>query len=333
MTLADLALLLDAPVEALRGPKPEEHVWHVSVRNHADDRCCRTRNGARSPPRWGTPRGVAEHGDEQACRWIAVRHADDYHSHPGDPRPAGRPAPPSARRHPQHAHRRPRLRSPLGPHPDVPARPHRAPTAGHRRDREGRPPRPRGDRPGVPAAHRPPGRRARTRRHRLSRPAPRRRPARARTPGRRRRPRRVLGRAARGPRDRVPDPSGSPARRSPTTCPCPASANASPHSSPRPTGRWPNGGSAKRRRSWAAPGRTKAQATSRPSVTSCRSLPRTPRPWSATVSRRRPMPSSRPPAHRAPAASKAGPVSVGAPRRGRWSGPRAPRAGAAPRWC
>ncbi|MFE7183080.1 hypothetical protein [Streptomyces erythrochromogenes] len=36
MTLTGLALLLDAPVEALRGPRPAEHVWHVSVRNHGD---------------------------------------------------------------------------------------------------------------------------------------------------------------------------------------------------------------------------------------------------------------------------------------------------------
>ncbi|MFB8392704.1 hypothetical protein [Streptomyces yangpuensis] len=33
MSLAGLGLLLDAPVEGLRGPRPQEHVWHVSVRN------------------------------------------------------------------------------------------------------------------------------------------------------------------------------------------------------------------------------------------------------------------------------------------------------------
>ncbi|MEU9377203.1 mobilization protein [Streptomyces sp. NPDC048255] len=77
MTLADLALLLDAPVEALRGPKPEEHVWHISVRNHADDRML-------SDAEWSEAAamvhaaGIAEHGDEQACRWIAVRHAPDH---------------------------------------------------------------------------------------------------------------------------------------------------------------------------------------------------------------------------------------------------------------
>ncbi len=75
------------------------------------------------------------------------------HPHRGDPRPPGRPPPPCARRRPRGARRRPRLRSPLGPDPDVPARPHRAPAPTHRRGREGRPPRPGRDRPRVPAAH------------------------------------------------------------------------------------------------------------------------------------------------------------------------------------
>ncbi|MFD6803860.1 hypothetical protein [Streptomyces cyaneofuscatus] len=38
MTLSDLGLLLDAPVDALRGPRPAEHVWHAAVRNAPDDR-------------------------------------------------------------------------------------------------------------------------------------------------------------------------------------------------------------------------------------------------------------------------------------------------------
>ncbi len=78
MTLADLALLLDAPVDALRGPRPAEHVWHVSVRNEPDDRVL-------SDPEWATvaaemvaAAGIAPHGDAQACRWVAVRHADDH---------------------------------------------------------------------------------------------------------------------------------------------------------------------------------------------------------------------------------------------------------------
>ncbi|MGW6878523.1 mobilization protein [Streptomyces xanthophaeus] len=78
MTLADLALLLDAPVEALRGPKPEDHVWHISVRNHADDRLLSDAEWAEVAAAMVHAAGIAEHGDEQACRWIAVRHADDH---------------------------------------------------------------------------------------------------------------------------------------------------------------------------------------------------------------------------------------------------------------
>ncbi|MCX4547164.1 mobilization protein [Streptomyces sp. NBC_01565] len=78
MTLADLALLLDAPVEALRGPKPEEHVWHISVRNAPDDRVLSDAEWAEVAAAMVHAAGIAEHGDEQACRWIAVRHADDH---------------------------------------------------------------------------------------------------------------------------------------------------------------------------------------------------------------------------------------------------------------
>ncbi|MEV6575639.1 mobilization protein [Streptomyces sp. NPDC051577] len=78
MTLADLALLLDAPVEALRGPKPEEHVWHISVRNHADDRVLSDAEWSEVAAAMVHAAGIAEHDDEQACRWIAVRHAGDH---------------------------------------------------------------------------------------------------------------------------------------------------------------------------------------------------------------------------------------------------------------
>ncbi|MEV4000520.1 hypothetical protein AB0K62_33425 [Streptomyces halstedii] len=78
MTLADLALLLDAPVDALRGPRPTEHVWRVAVRNAPTDRTL-------SDARWATvaaemvaAAGIAPHGDEHACRWVAVRHAPDH---------------------------------------------------------------------------------------------------------------------------------------------------------------------------------------------------------------------------------------------------------------
>ncbi|WP_158071282.1 hypothetical protein [Streptomyces sp. CB00455] len=78
MSLADLALLLDAPVEALRGPKPEEHVWHVSVRNAPGDRLLSDAEWSKVAAAMVHAAGIAEHGDEQARRWIAVRHADDH---------------------------------------------------------------------------------------------------------------------------------------------------------------------------------------------------------------------------------------------------------------
>ncbi|MER6523597.1 hypothetical protein ABT246_43325 [Streptomyces sp. NPDC001553] len=78
MSPADLALLLDAPVEALRGPKPAEHVWHVSVRNAPGDRRLSDVEWAQVAAAMVHAAGIAEHGDEQACRWIAVRHADDH---------------------------------------------------------------------------------------------------------------------------------------------------------------------------------------------------------------------------------------------------------------
>ncbi|MFE5698335.1 hypothetical protein ACFQ7B_38505 [Streptomyces erythrochromogenes] len=59
MTLAGLALLLDAPVEALRGPRPAAEWSEVAAAMvHAA--------------------GIAARGDEHACRWVAVRHADDH---------------------------------------------------------------------------------------------------------------------------------------------------------------------------------------------------------------------------------------------------------------
>ncbi|MGW6971646.1 hypothetical protein [Streptomyces sp. NPDC054952] len=78
MTLADLALLLDVPVEALRGPKPEEHVWHISVRNAPDDRVLSDAQWSEVAAAMVHAAGIAARGDEQACRWIAVRHADDH---------------------------------------------------------------------------------------------------------------------------------------------------------------------------------------------------------------------------------------------------------------
>ncbi|MEW1551956.1 relaxase/mobilization nuclease domain-containing protein [Streptomyces tsukubensis] len=78
MTIADLALLLDAPVFAMRGKKPRLHVYHVSVRNDAEDRILSDEEWAEVACEMMHASGIAEHGDDEACRWLAVRHADDH---------------------------------------------------------------------------------------------------------------------------------------------------------------------------------------------------------------------------------------------------------------
>lgn len=78
MTLARLALLLDAPVDALRGPRPTEHVWHVSVRNAPDDPVLTDAQWGQVAAAMAHAAGIAPHGDEEGCRWVAVRHAPDH---------------------------------------------------------------------------------------------------------------------------------------------------------------------------------------------------------------------------------------------------------------
>ncbi|MEU6315689.1 mobilization protein [Streptomyces sp. NPDC047014] len=76
--LGELADLLDAPVEALRGARPAKHVWHVSVRTHADDRVLSDGEWSQVAAAMVDAAGIAAYGDEQACRWVAVRHAPDH---------------------------------------------------------------------------------------------------------------------------------------------------------------------------------------------------------------------------------------------------------------
>ncbi|WP_050987889.1 hypothetical protein [Streptomyces sp. W007] len=78
MTLSALALLLDAPVDALRGPKPAEHVWHVSIRNAPTDRTLTDTEWATVAAEMVHAAGIAPHADEHGCRWVAVRHAPDH---------------------------------------------------------------------------------------------------------------------------------------------------------------------------------------------------------------------------------------------------------------
>lgn len=77
-TLSDLALLLDAPVFAMKGQKPPQHVYHVAVRNAPEDRILSDEEWAEVAVEMMHAAGLAEHGDDEGCRWVAVRHADDH---------------------------------------------------------------------------------------------------------------------------------------------------------------------------------------------------------------------------------------------------------------
>ncbi|MEV6440110.1 hypothetical protein [Streptomyces anulatus] len=76
--LSALGLLLDDPVDALRGPRPAEHVWHTSIRSAPTDRILTDTEWATVAAEMVHAAGVAPHGDEHGCRWVAVRHAPDH---------------------------------------------------------------------------------------------------------------------------------------------------------------------------------------------------------------------------------------------------------------
>lgn len=78
MSISDLAMLLDAPVHAMRGKKPSKHVFHVAVRNPPEDRTLTDEEWAWVAREMMHAAGIAPHGDDQGCRWVAVRHAEDH---------------------------------------------------------------------------------------------------------------------------------------------------------------------------------------------------------------------------------------------------------------
>ncbi|MEE1738014.1 relaxase/mobilization nuclease domain-containing protein [Streptomyces sp. BE147] len=78
-TYEHLQRLLDQPVNALPASKrPEKHVWHLSVRAAPEDPILSDEDWAAIARRMVAATGIAPDGDEQACRWAAVRHADDH---------------------------------------------------------------------------------------------------------------------------------------------------------------------------------------------------------------------------------------------------------------
>ncbi|MET9556870.1 relaxase/mobilization nuclease domain-containing protein [Streptomyces sp. NPDC006645] len=78
-THGDLARLLDQPVDALApSRRPEQHVWHLSVRAAPEDPVLTDEQWADIARRMVAATGIAPTGDDTACRWAAVRHADNH---------------------------------------------------------------------------------------------------------------------------------------------------------------------------------------------------------------------------------------------------------------
>ncbi|MCM2428856.1 relaxase/mobilization nuclease domain-containing protein [Streptomyces sp. RKAG337] len=80
-TLTELAHYLDEPVTLRNGEpgKPvTDHVWHCPVRAAPEDRHLSDAEWGEIAERIVRAAGIAPPGDDFACRWIAVRHADDH---------------------------------------------------------------------------------------------------------------------------------------------------------------------------------------------------------------------------------------------------------------
>ncbi|WP_435217111.1 relaxase/mobilization nuclease domain-containing protein [Streptomyces sp. bgisy034] len=77
-TKRDLQQLLDQPLHLLEpDQRPEKHVWHLSVRNAAEDRILSDEEWGQIARRMVAATGI-DPGDGAGCRWAAVRHADDH---------------------------------------------------------------------------------------------------------------------------------------------------------------------------------------------------------------------------------------------------------------
>ncbi|ELS55814.1 relaxase/mobilization nuclease domain-containing protein [Streptomyces viridochromogenes] len=77
-TKRDLQQLLDQPLQLLApDQRPEKHVWHLSVRNAAEDRVLSDDEWGQIARRMVAATGI-DPGDGAGCRWAAVRHADDH---------------------------------------------------------------------------------------------------------------------------------------------------------------------------------------------------------------------------------------------------------------
>ncbi|MEU3072269.1 relaxase/mobilization nuclease domain-containing protein [Streptomyces laurentii] len=73
-----LAAQLDQPVKMLGDKAPATTVWHCPVRAAPEDPILTDAQWADIARRIVAAAGIAPEGDEEACRWVAVRHADDH---------------------------------------------------------------------------------------------------------------------------------------------------------------------------------------------------------------------------------------------------------------
>ncbi|WP_128984109.1 relaxase/mobilization nuclease domain-containing protein [Streptomyces roseicoloratus] len=73
-----LASQLDQPVKMLGDKAPATTVWHCPVRAAPEDPILTDAQWADIARRIVAAAGIAPEGDEEACRWVAVRHADDH---------------------------------------------------------------------------------------------------------------------------------------------------------------------------------------------------------------------------------------------------------------
>ncbi|WP_327744621.1 relaxase/mobilization nuclease domain-containing protein [Streptomyces europaeiscabiei] len=80
-TLTALGRYLDDPVSLRNsefGKPVTDHVWHCPVRAAPEDRYLSDAEWGEIAQRIVQAAGIAPAGDDLACRWIAVRHADDH---------------------------------------------------------------------------------------------------------------------------------------------------------------------------------------------------------------------------------------------------------------
>ncbi|WP_415950114.1 mobilization protein [Streptomyces sp. KLOTTS4A1] len=73
-----LVAQLDQPIKMLGDKAPKDTVWHCPVRAAPEDPILTDAQWADIARRIVAAAGIAPEGDGEACRWVAVRHADDH---------------------------------------------------------------------------------------------------------------------------------------------------------------------------------------------------------------------------------------------------------------